>query len=118
MENTPIKDILTLKFVPCHRLESRSIKIFGKQTPICARCSAILFGYLAIPFLFVEHIHISLLIGIVLNLPMIIDGYTQKWKWRKSNNFLRVSTGLLSGFGMSALIVTLAYFLTQILNSF
>lgn len=115
MENTPIKDILTLKFVPCHRLESRSIKIFGKQIPVCARCGAILLGYLAIPFLFIGQIHIPIFIGVLLNLPMMIDGYTQKWKWRTSNNFLRVTTGLLSGFGMSALIVTSANLLTKIL---
>ncbi|MNB84045.1 hypothetical protein D3C81_384770 [compost metagenome] len=104
-----LKDLVTLKVVPCHRLESRSIVIGKRKFPICARCMAILMGYLAIPFLLFFGVHFPIIIGVLLNVPMLIDGYTQKWGWRKSNNFIRVITGLLSGIGVSIGIVSAAF---------
>lgn len=100
-----LKELFTLKFVPCHRKKSRSYVIAGKQFPLCARCTSILLGYLFTPILLILNLNISLLVGILLSIPMVIDGYTQLKGWRKSNNFLRTITGLLSGFGQSVIIV-------------
>jgi len=38
--------------------------------------------------------------AIILNLPALIDGYTQMRGWRSSNNLLRLGTGLLAGIGV------------------
>ena len=37
--------------------------------------------------------------AILLNLPALIDGYTQFRGWRVSNNYLRLGTGLMAGVG-------------------
>lgn len=103
--NDILKSIFTLQIVPCHRKKSRSYVIAGKQFPICARCTSILIGYLFVPILFIIGWELSILLGIFLNIPMIVDGYTQLKGWRKSNNFLRTITGILCGLGQSIIIV-------------
>jgi uncharacterized membrane protein len=65
-----------------------------------------LVGYLFFPFLLIAGIHLSLRLGLFLNVPMVIDGWTQKRKYRISNNVLRVTTGIMSGFGQSIMIVS------------
>jgi uncharacterized membrane protein len=95
-----------LNIVPCHRMKSRSITIKGYTLPLCARCTGILAGFLFFPFLLIAVIHLSLWLGLLLNVPMVIDGWTQKRKYRMSNNILRVTTGIMSGFGQSVLIVS------------
>ncbi|WP_180953829.1 DUF2085 domain-containing protein [Bacillus sp. M6-12] len=90
-------------YVPCHRKPERCYHIKGKPMPICSRCLSILLGYLFIPFLF--FVDIPFWVGILLQFPMVLDGYTQLKGWRMSNNFLRTMTGLISGFGLSVGIV-------------
>jgi len=99
--------------IPCHRLPERSFKIRGKVFPLCARCTSIYVGYLFLPVLLFMDLHLSFLIGIVLNLPMLLDGVTQQKGYRKSNNFLRTVTGLLSGIGQMVVVVDVANRLFQ-----
>lgn len=113
--NNHLKSILNLQFVPCHRMKSRSYVIFGRQFPICARCTSILLGYLTVPLLFYLHVRLPLILGIAFNIPMVLDGYTQLKKLRTSNNFLRTMTGLLSGFGQAIIIVWFSKMLFDIL---
>lgn len=91
--------------VPCHRKPERCYHIKGSPMPICSRCLSILLGYLFIPLIFLLPIDIPFYWGFICQIPMFIDGYTQLKKWRTSNNILRTITGLISGFGMSVLIV-------------
>jgi uncharacterized membrane protein len=95
-----------LDIVPCHRMKSRSITIKGYTLPLCARCTGILLGYFFFPFMLIAGLQFSLWIGLFFNIPMVVDGWTQKRKYRMSNNMLRLSTGIMSGFGQSILIVT------------
>ena len=92
------------QFVPCHRKPERCLKYKGKPMLICARCFSMLLGYLFIPVLFL--LPFPYWLGFVFQLPMMIDGYTQYKKMRISNNFLRVTTGLTSGIGLSMIIVS------------
>lgn len=94
--------------VPCHRMKSRSLTIKGYTLPICARCTGILLGYLFFPLLFVLDLYFPLWLGIFLNFPMVLDGWTQKRKVRMSNNPLRLTTGIVSGFGQSIIIVSIS----------
>jgi uncharacterized membrane protein len=109
-----IVDQIVIKFkwlveiVPCHRMKSRSLKIKGYTLPLCARCTGILLGYLFFPLLLVFHLNFSLWLGILLNFPMVLDGWTQKKKLRMSNNPLRLTTGIVSGFGQGILIVSIS----------
>jgi uncharacterized membrane protein len=94
-----------LKIIPCHRRPDRSLFIKGKQMPLCARCTAIYGAYLLLPlFYFVPYQLWMLILGVLLQLPMLIDGLTQRFKMRESNNTLRVITGGLSGIGQCLLI--------------
>jgi uncharacterized membrane protein len=103
-----------LEIVPCHRMKSRSLTIKGHTLPICSRCTGILAGYLLFPFLLLFGISIPLWIGIFLNIPMVIDGWTQKRKYRMSNNTLRFITGIISGFGQSIIIVEVSKYLISL----
>jgi uncharacterized membrane protein len=94
--------------VPCHRMKSRSLTIKGHTLPLCARCTGILLGYLFFPLLLIVPVNLPLWLGIVLNLPMVLDGWTQKRKLRLSNNPLRLTTGIVSGLGQSIIIVSIS----------
>ena len=50
-----------------------------------------------------------LILGIVLQVPMLIDGITQAKKMRNSNNVLRTITGLTSGIGLALTIYFLGF---------
>ncbi|MBT2691061.1 DUF2085 domain-containing protein [Bacillus sp. ISL-47] len=113
------KDMLLLKFMPCHRKPERSLHLRGRQFPVCYRCMFILAGYTAIiPLSFYAETISSpvfLIMGIFLHIPMLLDGVSQLKKWRVSNNFLRSLTGLLSGVGMSLIIISAAVNLVPII---
>lgn len=103
-------------FVPCHRRPDRSIHFRGQPFPLCARCMSILLGFLLIPILFFLPVTIPIWIGILLQLPMVVDGVTQKYKFRESNNFLRVITGGMSGIGLSIMTIWGSRFLVETIN--
>ncbi|WP_409299393.1 DUF2085 domain-containing protein [Peribacillus sp. SCS-26] len=99
---TRMKELLTL--VPCHRMPSRCLHIKGKPMPLCARCSAMLIGYLFLPLILILPVHSPFWLCFLLMCPLLIDGFTQRWKWRESTNALRFITGLLFGIGQSLFI--------------
>ncbi|MED3575323.1 DUF2085 domain-containing protein [Cytobacillus praedii] len=103
-----------LAIVPCHRMKNRCITIKGYTLPLCARCTGILIGYFFFPILLLIDIHISIWLGLFINIPMIIDGWTQKKKYRMSNNTLRLFTGIICGFGQSILIVSISDFIVSL----
>lgn len=96
-------------WIPCHRSPERCFHIHGKPMSLCARCTAIYAGYLFAPIFLLFHLIIPLYVSILLCIPLVIDGYTQKWKWRTSTNTLRFLTGLAFGIGQSLFISTLAW---------
>ena len=88
----------------CHRKPERSFFYKGRQFPVCARCtgfyisgiaSIILLNFIPVPYSLT-----TLLIGILLLIPCAIDGFTQLFEMRESNNILRLITGLLGGVGL------------------
>jgi uncharacterized membrane protein len=92
-----------LEFVSCHRMPERSFFYKGKQFPVCARCTGIYIGYIAIFIFAIFLTHISLFWSFALLLPSIIDGLTQAFCNRESNNVLRLITGIMFGVGLSSL---------------
>lgn len=99
----------------CHQRPNRSFFIFGKQFPLCARCSGMYFSFIIGVVLSIINFRLLLIIKfyhvflffIVLAIPILVDGFTQLFKLRKSNNILRLITGLIGGFGTGVLIVYL-----------
>ncbi|USK52724.1 DUF2085 domain-containing protein [Cytobacillus solani] len=56
------------------------------------------------------------MLGLFLNIPMIIDGLTQKLKFRMSNNGLRFLTGVICGLGQSILIVSISDYIVSLIQ--
>lgn len=97
--------------VPCHRKASRSFHIKSVKMPMCSRCFGMVVGYVGIPYWYVMGTDLGLWIGFLLAIlpatTLIVDGFTQKWGWRESNNGIRIITGFGSTFGLSYGVVWL-----------
>jgi len=103
----------------CHRIPERSFFWKGKQFPVCARCTGIHVGYLTFPFFLFSVFELNMWWTIALILPTFIDGVTQAFYQRKSNNFIRVTTGLLGGIGFMSFVSIIGKFVgNQIINNF
>ncbi|PEC22651.1 DUF2085 domain-containing protein [Bacillus cereus] len=92
--------------IPCHRRSERSFLKLQKYIPLCARCTGMFIGIFMFPiyFFIASSYTLSPVLAFCAQIPLLIDGFTQKWKWRSSTNLLRVITGILSGNGMGLLI--------------
>ena len=92
----------------CHRLENRSFKVFGHVMPICARCTGQIIGFIV--FLIIYHLNLTLppILASILILPLLLDGFSQLFTLRKSNNALRFITGIIFALGLSSLMVVLS----------
>jgi uncharacterized membrane protein len=92
-----------IQFVHCHKLPHRSFFFRGKQFPVCARCTGMYLGYLTFPFFTLGLFYLNIWISIALVLPALIDGLTQHYFSRESNNYLRLFTGIACGVGSMSL---------------
>ena len=99
----------------CHRIPERTFKIWGHYFPVCSRCTGIYIGafsyFLFVYFFYVQYSTILILFAVVMVMPTFIDGLTQFLGFRESNNILRVTTGLIGGFGLGILVKALKWFL-------
>ena len=89
----------------CHRIPKRCYKIDDKVIPLCSRCFGFyIFTTIGILSSYLFNIAVlfrktTMLILIIISpLPLIIDGTTQLFKYRESNNHLRFTTGSIAGF--------------------
>ncbi len=89
----------------CHRIPSRCIKINGLVLPLCARClgfySSLIIGFILSLLFGIAHLFEKkemLVLVIIFVSPLAIDGITQLFRFRESNNYLRLTTGLVAGF--------------------
>ena len=97
------KKMNILNFI-CHRKPERSFFIKGHQFPVCARCTGFYTG-LAVFLIYnyfygIEYNLNLLIISIILLIPVSIDGFTQLFDLRESNNTLRFITGFIGGIGL------------------
>lgn len=95
---------IKINWVSCHRKPERSFFWRGKQFPVCARCTGIHLGYLAFPIFTFGLAYLNVWWTLLLMIPTIIDGLTQAYFKRESNNFMRVTTGLAAGIGAMSLV--------------
>jgi|GEM_PF-1105053 len=100
----PVGSFLSLT---CHRLPSRSILLPWGLCGLCARCTAYWLGtavFILFPPPVARRGVRSLLTGLALLLPLVIDGALQYAGLYESTNVLRVATGLLAGAGTAVLL--------------
>ena len=88
----------------CHRKPERSFFIKGHQFPVCARCTGFYTGLLAY-LIFSQFYQVTydlniFILSIILLIPVSIDGFTQLFGLRESNNTLRFVTGFIGGIGL------------------
>ena len=95
----------------CHRKPERSFFWKGKQFPVCARCTGIHIGYIAFPLFMFNVFTLNIWWTIALMLPTYIDGLTQAFFKRESNNILRVTTGLMAGIGGVSLVAIIGKYI-------
>ena len=97
-----------IEWVDCHRMPSRSFFYKKKQFPVCARCTGIYLGFFVMIRLLWFY-QIGMILSAILILPTLIDGLTQAYLNRESTNFLRFTTGVLAGIGMSGFSERITY---------
>ena len=91
-------------FCFCHHLKNRSIKFLGIERYLCSRDLGIYFGSVLGGGVYLLNFRINYILLLFLMMPMIIDGTTQFIGLRKSNNRLRLLTGMLFGFSLVLLL--------------
>lgn len=101
----------------CHQMPERSFFIKDYQFPVCARCTGVIFGYLiAVPmFLFLGSRVLFSLLGCFV---MLADWSLQALKRKTSTNPRRFLTGILGGYGIMTLQLSLMKKLPIIRNYF
>lgn len=94
----------SITFKACHRLSERSFHFKGKQFPVCARCTGLHFGYLSLLLFLIGFLLINFWISVLMIIPTYLDGFTQAYCNRQSNNYLRLVTGIVAGVGEMSII--------------
>ncbi len=103
----------------CHQYDARSLHVLGYPLAVCARCSAIYFGFLGGMLVAAlcptrERRRFTLWLLLVL-LPVLIDVVLDGTGVHASNVFTRISTGLIFGIGSG---VALAPLFAEVLDLF
>jgi uncharacterized membrane protein len=88
----------------CHRNPEKSIPFFGLEKYLCARCLGLSFGGSLGLILNYLDISFPLIPATFLLVPMLIDGFSQAFRLRESNNILRLVTGFLFGLGIPTIL--------------
>ena len=98
----------TLHYI-CHQAPSRSIWIGNYTLGICSRCFALYLSLLITGIVIYRNSYNKILwfIGILLIIPMVIDGLMQWFELGKSNNIIRLFTGILGGIGVGIIFFPL-----------
>ncbi|MCZ3366623.1 MULTISPECIES: DUF2085 domain-containing protein [Methanobacterium] len=104
-----------LKVFICHRLPERTFKIGKWYFPVCSRCTGIYISmfsyYFFVYFVYVQYNPIIITIAFLMIIPVLLDGLTQFFGFRESNNALRFTTGLIAGLGLGILFKAMKWIL-------
>jgi len=94
----------------CHQKPSRSLWIFGSPMGVDARSFALYTAFLLTGFSLRSYLRqTKSRIGLLLLLPILMDGFTQLFGYRESTNILRLLTGPLAGVGLGLILFPLTW---------
>ncbi len=85
----------------CHQMPERSFFWRGYQFPVCARCTGVILGELAMIVLWLFGLRPGLWAAAALLVPMGVDWGLQYVSVLPSTNLRRLITGLLGGAGLT-----------------
>lgn len=86
----------------CHCRPERSFFFRGRQFPLCARCTGELLGILAAVGSW-RLWRPSAGLALILLVPLVVDGLVQLCTAYESRNYRRLWTGVIFGYGLTAL---------------
>jgi len=94
----------------CHQYPSRCFYLFGSNMGLCARCFSVysticIFCFLSVFFDMRASLKSKHIIALSLCIPLLLDGITQYYGLRESNNFFRLFTGFSAGMGISIIFI-------------
>lgn len=111
-------DQIISKIPICHRLPERTFKIGKWYFPVCSRCTGFYVGafsyFFYTYFFYVQYTPFLILFAILMIIPTFLDGLTQFFNYRESNNCLRFFSGLIGGIGLGILIKYLKWIIITI----
>lgn len=95
----------------CNHKKETAPHIFGATFCLCWRCTGVMLAFILM--VLIREIIMPLLntvnfFGIILMIPMMLDGYFQYFRKKESTNRRRFVTGFL--FGIGFLMITFIYF--------
>ena len=97
----------------CHRLPDRTFKVKNWYFPVCSRCTGFYIGafsyFIYVYFFYVEYTITLILLAIIMMTPTLLDGFTQFFDFRESNNMLRLLTGLMGGIGLAIIVKSIKW---------
>ncbi|MGA1822487.1 MAG: DUF2085 domain-containing protein [Thermoplasmatota archaeon] len=95
----------------CHGDPKRSFYLRGRPMPLCARCSGLYYSIIpgmmiSLPlYILFDPSYVFMIAAISLTqIPWIVDGITQYYGLGRSNNYLRLYTGILGGTGWGSFL--------------
>lgn len=94
----------------CHQIVERSFFLNGNEMPICSRDVGIFIGMtLTMALLAVTSYRPRFYMMLLLALPMAIDGGLQAVSSYRSNDLLRLGTGLIGGAAVAFFVAMIAF---------
>lgn len=101
-------DDLKVSNLICHRIPQRTFQIKGHYFPVCSRCTGFYIGafsyFIIAYFVYIQYTVPLIFLGVLMMIPTFLDGFTQLFGSRESNNTLRLLTGLAGGVGLAILV--------------
>lgn len=100
----------------CHGDPQRSFFWRGRLMPLCTRCSGLYYSMIpgiiiSIPLyiLLDPSPLVPISVFLITQIPWSVDGVTQFYGLRRSNNYLRLTTGIIGGLGWGSTLGFLIY---------
>lgn len=100
-----------MRMMRCHRIPDRCLVIAGWRMPVCARCFGSYVGHIAGIVLFLSGVRLHWGICLAMTVPMGVDWGLQRYRGIMSTNGRRLVTGLMAGFGVGIIQISLLLFI-------
>ncbi|WP_233146987.1 DUF2085 domain-containing protein [Paenibacillus selenitireducens] len=91
----------------CHQRADRSFFFRSYQFPVCARCTGVAVGQMAMILQWIWLPTPPLLVCVICLGILFVDWFIQQRGWLESTNLRRLLTGTIGGYGLIGVYATL-----------